>query len=155
MRYLAPLATVLVMISADAAEAEPRRIDWFAFDIDLGGGRTLDHEWFFLGRTRVGYVRVRDDLLTSIGVAAETKDLGAPTFGLAGEVVTLRKGIAGLAGHAGVMSSTSGDLAFELGGGWAFFRVEVQVALNDPTTYSVLAFNRLPLGAIAYKLWGE
>ena len=97
------------MVSAHVASAEPRHIDWFAFDLDLGGGRTLDREWFFLGRTRVGYVRVRDDLFTSIGVAAETKDLAHPTFGIAGEALTLRKGFAGLAMNAAVMSSTSGD----------------------------------------------
>jgi hypothetical protein len=143
------------MVACGAASAEPRHIDWFAFDLDTGGGRILDHEWFFLGRTRVGYVRVRDDWFSSIGIAAETKDFGQPTFGLGASVLSLRKGFTGLVVHGAVMSSTSGDLAFELGGGWTFFRVEVQVALTDPTTYTVVAFNRLPLGAIAYKLWGE
>src|SRR5258706_6342612 len=136
------------MVSASDARAEPRHIDWFAFDIDLGGGRTFDREWVFLGRTRVGYVRVRDDLLSSIGVAAETKDLADPTFGIAGELVTLRPGRAGLAVHAAAMVSSSGNPAFELGGGWAFFRLEAQVALTDPTTFTVVAFNRLPLVAL-------
>lgn len=139
-------------MQAREANAEPRHIDWFAFDIDVGGGRTFGDEWFFLGRTRVGYVRVRDNLLSSIGVAAETKDFAEPTFGLAGEVVTLSRRAPGLAGHAAIMSSTSGDIAFELGAGWAGLRLEGQVALSDPTTFTVVALARLPLGAVLYMV---
>lgn len=144
------LAAATVTAWAHEANAEPRHIDWFAFDVDVGGGRTFGDEWFFLGRTRVGYVRVRGDLLSSIGAAAETKDLAHPTFGIAGEVVSLGRRFPGLAGHAAVMSSTSGDLAFEIGAGWLGFRLEGQVALTDPTAFTLVALARLPLGAVLY-----
>ncbi len=106
----------------------------------------------FLGRVRAGYIRVRGELLSSIGAAAELKDLQGLTLGVAGELVSVRSG---LAAHAAVMSSTSGAPGFELGAGWAGLRLEGQLALGDRTTFAVLAFARLPLGAIAYKVWGE
>jgi hypothetical protein len=149
MRWLFAL---LVLVFSRDAFAEPRHIDWFAFDIDVGGGRVFGDEWFFLGRTRVGYVRVRDDLFSSIGVAAETKDFAHPRFGIAGEVLTLDRRFPGLAGHAAIMSSTSGDIAFELGAGWAGLRLEGQVALTDPTTFTVVALARLPLAAVLYVM---
>lgn len=154
MRQRVAMLVWLALASVARADASsPDRIDWFAFDIDLGGGITTpDPEAVFLGRVRVGYVRVRGALLSSIGVATETKDFADVTFGVAGELVSTNTG---LAAHAAVMATTRARPVIELGAGWAGLRVEGQTALADPTSYAVLAFARLPLAAIAWKLWGE
>jgi hypothetical protein len=153
---LAPrlFAGVLVaLVATSRVSAEPRHIDWFALDLDLGGGIVWpDREAVFFGRARVGYARARDDLLSSIGVAASTKELAALRIGVAAEAVWLRNG---LAGNAGVMMSSEGDPAFELGAGWLGLRVEGQIELSEPAKFAVVAFARIPLGAVAYKLWGE
>ncbi len=153
MRRIASAMLVLVLALGRRAGADELKIDWFALDLDLGGGVAgPDVEGVFLGRVRAGYVRVRGELLSSIGAAAELKDLQGLTLGVAGELVSVRSG---LAAHAAVMSSISGTPGFELGAGWAGLRLEGQLAVGDRTTFAVLAFARLPLGAIAYKLWGE
>jgi hypothetical protein len=146
-------AMLVVLALGRPASAQDLNIDWFALDLDLGGGIAWpDAEGVFLGRVRTGYVRVRGRLLSSIGAAAETKDLHDLTLGIAGELVSVRSG---LAAHAAVMSSTSGTPVLELGAGWAGLRLEGQLAFGDRTAFAVLALARLPLGAIAYKLWGE
>lgn len=157
MIRIAGAMLVLVLVLGRGASADERKddrkIDWFALDVDLGGGVVApDIEGVFLGRVRVGYVRVRGALLSSIGAAAELKDLEGLTLGVAGELVSTRSG---LAAHAAVMVSTSGEPALELGAGWAGLRLEGQVAIGDRTSFAALAFARLPLGAVAYKLWGE
>lgn len=153
LRLLAGALLVLVLALDRRAGAGELKIDWFALDLDLGGGVAgPDVEGVFLGRARAGYVRVRGDLLSSVGAAAELKDLQGLTLGVAGELVSVRSG---LAAHAAVMSSTSGTPALELGAGWTILRLEGQLAFGDRTTFAVLAFARLPFGAIAYKLWGE
>ncbi len=152
MRWLV-VAIVSLGLGGSAHAETPSNVDWFAFDIDVGGGAAFSPtEGFFLGRARVGYVRVRNDLLSSIGVAVETKDFAAPTYGIAGELVSLRNG---LAAHAGVMTSDASDCVVELGAGWAVLRLEVQLVVTEPRDVAVVAFARLPLGAVAYKLLRE
>jgi hypothetical protein len=151
VRRIAALLGVLAL--PRGAAADERHIDWFALDVDLGGGVAWpDREGVFLGRARTGYVRVRGELLSSVVAAAETKDLQDLTLGVGGELVSVRSG---LAVHGAVMASTSGTPALELGAGWAGLRLEGQVAFGDRTAFAVVAFARLPFGAIAYKLWGE
>jgi hypothetical protein len=153
-RRLRALAIPIVLVLGRTAAAEDNlHIDWFAVDLDLGGGVVSPAtEGVFLSRVRVGYVGVRGQILSSIGVAGELKDLTGFTFGLAGELVSVRSGVAA---HFAAMSSTSGNPTVELGGGWAGLRIEGQLTLADRTGFAILAFARLPLGAVAYKLWGE
>jgi len=144
---------IVLALGRTAAAEENLHIDWFAVDLDLGGGVVSPAtEGVFLSRVRIGYVGVRGQILSSIGAAAELKDLTGLTFGLAGELVSVRSG---LAMHFGAMSSTSGHPTVELGGGWAGLRLEGQLTLADRTGFAVLAFARVPVGAIAYKLWGS
>jgi hypothetical protein len=152
-RRLRAFAILIVLALGRTAAAEDNlTIDWFAVDLDLGGGMVSPAtEGVFLSRVRVGYVGVRGQILSSIGTAAELKDRTF-TFGLAGELVSVRSG---LAMHFAAMSSTSGAPTVELGGGWAGLRLEGQLTLADRTGVAILAFARLPLGAVAYKLWGE
>lgn len=149
------IAMTSILLAAPARAETPTKVDWFAFDVDLGGGGTLSpaKEGFFLGRVRVGYARVRGKLFSSIGAAVETRDLRAPTYGVAGELVSLRNL---LAAHAAVMTSDLGDVTFELGAGWAGLRAEAQLTVSDgPTAVAVLGVVRLPLGAVAYELLRE
>ena len=150
MRSIVVLA-VFALAGTAHADDRSRKIDWFAFHLDIGDGAAFHPtENIFLGRVQAGYVRVRGNLLSSIVAAVETKDLGDATYGIGGELVSVKNGAAV---HAAVMTADATDVTFELGAGFAILRVEGQLRVGDASTSgALLGFIRLPFGAIAWKL---
>jgi hypothetical protein len=160
MRFLIPGAlvvlSVLVLVPAARAQFEvpPGPFHKFpAADVDGGiayASRGID--WTYLGRASVGLHLINRQRVAAFTGGFEMLGSAHKAFGLRAELASIKTGL-GIGG--GPTMSTHGDPGVNLGVGLSVLHLEGMVVFGDHSQRALVAYLRLPLGVIAYSVWGR
>ena len=159
MRFLVSslflVASILLLAPMAHAQFEvppgPLRM-WPAVDIDGGvayasGGTG----WTYFGRAQAGLHLVNRHKVAALTGGFEMLGSAHKAFALRADFASITNGFGA---GAGVTLSTHANPGFGLGVSWSVVRLEGMFVFGDHSVRALIASLRLPLGLVAYRLWG-
>jgi hypothetical protein len=123
--------------------------------VDVDGGiacASRGTDWTYLGRASVGLHLVNRQRVAAFTGGFEMLGSSHKAFSLRAELASIKTGL-GIGG--GPTMSTHGDPGVNLGVGLSVLHLEGILVFGDHSERAIVAYLRLPLGLIAYSLWGR